>query len=328
MSVETTPNANFSALGGASPHETGDERYRLYRAEWEGRPRRFEPGEFPVHLDLEASARCNLNCTFCDKRPVLEPSAIGDLDYALFTRIMDEAAEHNLFSLKFSYRGEPLLHPRLPEMVAYAKARSVLDVYFNTNAMLLDENMAHRLIDAGLDRISISIEGTDPAAYEACRVGASFARVRANLEGLGRVRSQRGMATPRIRVQTVRLPGMDLEEYTRFWLTYADEVACVDFNDVHARRTGLVEDWACPQLWQRMTIAWNGQVMGCNNDDFQALCLGNAARRTVRDCWLDPVLQRARELHRAGKSHLVQACEGCPWRTTQILKLQAGRLHP
>ncbi len=34
-----------------------------------------------------------------------------------------------------------------PEMVKYAKEHGVLDVYFNTNAMFLDENMSRKLIE-------------------------------------------------------------------------------------------------------------------------------------------------------------------------------------
>lgn len=315
-------NANFTALGGASPHDRQDPAYQEYRRRWTEYPARFHTAAFPIHLDLEATSRCNLRCTFCDKLPLLGPEGLGDMDFGLFTRILDEAGAHGLASLKLSYRGEPLLHPRLADMVAYAKGKGVLDVYCNTNGMLLTEAKARALIEAGLDRISVSVEGTDPVAFERERVGARFDVVMRRLDDLLALRERLGVAHPRVRVQTVRLPGLDLEAYARFWSAHADETAAVDFKIVEDRRTALVHDgFACPQLWQRMTVEWDGTVLACNNDDFRRLSPGNAARRSIRDCWLDPDVVRARELHQQGRSHEVAACDGCPWRTTQIQKL-------
>ncbi len=323
--ASATANANFTTLGAGSAHDGHDAAYREYRRQWEENPRHFIVRDFPIHLDLEATNRCNLRCTFCDKLPVLTKDQIGDMDFGLFTRIIDEGREGGLCSIKLSYRGEPLLHPRLAEMVAYAKKSGLLDVYFNTNAMLLTETMAEALIDAGLDRISISAEGTDPAAYAAMRRGADFSRLLANVERLRAVRERRGVDHPRIRVQTVRLPEIDLAAYRRFWEPLADEVAALDFMDA-AHREALVDPtFACPQLWQRMTVEVGGSVNPCNNDDFRRLSPGNARERSIRECWHDPAVALAREAHRQGQSHLLAACRDCVWRAAQIVKNRAAR---
>jgi len=320
--VTATPNANFTSLSGTSVHQSTDERYLEYRRMWDENPRNFVVREFPIHLDIEATNRCNLKCTFCDKLPYLAPEDFGDIDYSLFTRIIDEGREKGLCSIKLSYRGEPLLHPRIADMVAYARKNGVLDVYFNTNAMLLTEAKAKALIDAGLNRISISVEGTDPKSFESARVGAKFDRIKRNAEMLKNLREQAGSSGPRIRMQTVALPGIDLEEYAGYWAPYCDETASIDYKEAEDRNTGLVAgNWACPQLWQRMTIEWDGRIMPCNNDDYRHLSPGNVKDMAVSDCWLAPRVQEARKLHMAGRSHEVAACNGCPWRTTQILKI-------
>lgn len=320
-SVIAEPNANFTALAGNSVHSSREPRYVEYRRRWMENPCNFVVGDFPVHLDIEATNRCNLVCTFCDKLPYLKPEDFGFLDFDLFKRIMDEGSEKNLCGLKLSYRGEPLLHPRLADMVGYAKKKGLLDVYFNTNAMLLSEAKARALIEAGLDRISVSMEGVDPAAYERERIGADFDVVKRNLERLLNLRAQSGLTYPLVRLQTVALPGIDLNEYARYWSAYADETAAIDYKEANDRNTSLVaEDWACPQLWQRMTIEWDGRIMPCNNDDYRYLSPGNVAAMSVMECWQSPVVQSARELHMHGCSHELLSCNGCPWRTTQILK--------
>jgi radical SAM protein with 4Fe4S-binding SPASM domain len=321
--VKSSPNSNFYSLGGSSVHASLTQEYQDYRRCWEENPANFILRDFPLHLDVESTSRCNLRCTFCDRRPLLTKGQVGDMEFSLFRRILDECQGGRLWGLKLSYRGEPLLHPDLVEMVAYAKARGVLDVFFNTNGMLLTEAVSLRLMDAGLDRISVSVEGTDPVAFERERRGAKFSRILANLDALISLRTKKGYDRPRVRVQTVRFPGLDLEEYKNFWLSHADEVAAVSYQDTRQRLEGLVcRDWACPQLWQRMSIAWNGAVMPCNNDDHGLLCVGNVKERSVASCWHDHLVQQARKLHREGQSHLVPACNGCAWRTAQIQKLK------
>jgi radical SAM protein with 4Fe4S-binding SPASM domain len=244
------------------------------------------------------------------------------MDYKLYRRIIDEGVENRLWGLKLSYRGESLLHPKVVEMVDYAKKRGILDVYFNTNGTLLTKGKCLRLIQAGLDRISVSVEGTDPVAFERERIGAKFYKILNNIDNLLELRQRENVSHPKIRIQTVRLPGIDLVEYKNFWESHCDEVAVVDFKDTKNRKLGMVHNnWACPQLWQRMTIEWNGAIMPCNNDDYRLLSPGNVKTKTVSSSWHDPMVNRARDLHRSGQSHLLKACDGCPWRTTQLNKI-------
>lgn len=316
------PNANFYSLAGISVHENRCPEYNEYRRCWMENPSHFILRDFPMHLDIESTSRCNLKCTFCDKLPLLRKEDIGDIDIGLYKKIIDEAAGHNLWAVKLSYRGEPLLHKDIVEMVAYAKKKGVLDVYFNTNGMLLTEQMCARLIEAGLDRISISIEGVDPRAFERERIGARFEVILKNIDSLLELRKKQMVSHPRVRIQTIFTSGFDPNEYREFWSAHSDEVAAVDYKDESHRKQGIEYDWACPQLWQRMTIEWNGAIMPCNNDDLYLLAVGNVKEKTVYECWHDQRVENVRNLHRRGQSHKVAACDGCPWRTTQIGKLR------
>jgi len=319
--IQPVPNANFTFLGGRSVTESNDPKYLEYRRQWFENPKNFIVSDFPIHLDVEVTNRCNLSCTFCDKLPLLTKDQIGTMDFSLYKKIVDEGEEKGLYSIKLSYRGEPLLHKQVAEMVAYAKKRGILDIYFNTNAMLLTKEVSLKLMEAGLHRISISIEGTDPVKFERERRGAKFYRIMRNVDALLELREQRGYEHPKVRIQTVRFPGLDLDEYKECWQSHCDEVAAIDYKEAVNRDTHLiVENWACPQLWQRMTIEWDGTIMTCNNDDLRLLTPGNVWEMSVEDCWHDSVVEVARKLHKQGKSHLLESCNGCPWRTTQILK--------
>ncbi|MBA4358749.1 MAG: hypothetical protein C0405_13600, partial [Desulfovibrio sp.] len=234
-----------------------------------------------------------------------------------------EGREHELCGLKLSYRGEPLLHPRIADMVRKAKDCGVIDVYFNTNGMLLTERLTAQLLEAGLDRISISVEGTDAKAFETARVGAKFERIKANAAALLEMRERRGLTFPQVRIQTVGLPGLDLTKYAAYWSSYCDQTAAIDYKDPttlpdHAQEA---PGWACPQPWQRLTVEWDGDVHPCNNDDQARALVGNARDMSIVECWQAPSVERLRLRHQAGQSHLVEACAGCPWRAAQVAKV-------
>lgn len=320
--VHVKPNANFYSLSGTAIREDQGGEYKEYRRCWIDYPSKFILRDFPMHLDVEITSRCNIRCTFCDKLSLLTNGQLGDMSMEMYKRIIDEASERKVWGLKLSYRGEPFLHKDVIEMIEYAKKKGILDVYFNTNGMLLDPNISERLIDAGLDRISVSIEGTDPVNFERRRIGARFDVIMKNVDNLMEIRRRKNADHPKVRIQTVRLPDLDMDAYKSFWVSHCDEVAAVDYKDERNRQKGFVYDWACPQLWQRMTIQWDGTVLPCNNDDFRMLSPGNVKEKTIYECWHYDNIEKVRSLHKRGLSHEVEACDGCPWRTAQIKKLQ------
>jgi len=243
-------------------------------------------------------------------------------------RILDEGGRNGLSSLKFTYRGEPLLHRDLPRMVRYAKDAGIMDVYFNTNGVLLSEPVIRDLIGAGLDRISISFEGYTREVYEKYRVGARFDQVVANVAMLREIREELGIARPLIRLQTVLVPELrgKEKEYASFWSARADEVAYLDMKaeEGNPDHTGIVDPWACPQLFQRMTITWEGTILPCVHDIYEWMAFGNVRETSIREAWRGSEEMRLRELHRAGNAHHIRACDRCPLRENEVRKLRAA----
>ncbi|OEH85497.1 hypothetical protein BHU72_05270 [Desulfuribacillus stibiiarsenatis] len=322
MSTNIKPNANFHSLSNTSVHDNMSPKYLEYRRKWIDNPKQMILEKFPLHLDIESTNLCNLRCTFCDKQSNIEKDGFGRMDFGLYKNIIDEAKQFGLYSIKLSYRGEPLLHPKIFDMITYAKESGVIDIYFNTNGMPLSDYTIDRLIDSGINRISVSVEGTDPIAFEEARVGASFDKIKENLVKLLAKRKERNSEYPKIRIQTVLLPGIDMEEYKTYWESFGDEVAAIDYKDENQVKPGKVaKDWACPQLWQRMTIGWDGTIFMCNNDDHNRIKLGNVANQTIYGNWNGTTMNEIRDKHKNGLSHCVHACNECPWRTAQLTKL-------
>jgi len=324
------PNANFHSATDRTVFDVRqDEQFVEYRRRWDEYPAKFIVGKFPIHLDIEGTAVCNLRCPFCATTFAnWGPDKPGFMDLSLFERIIDEGVENGLYSIKLSLRGEPLLHRKLPKMVAYAKEKGVIDVYFNTNATILDEKKINQLIDSGLDRISISFEGITKGVYEKYRVGSKYETVIQNIKRLRHIRDKLGLSHPQIRIQTVLLPELKdiFPQYVEFWKRVADEVAYLDArregpDDDHR---GLVADWACPFLWQRMVILWDGTLLPClmhGVSSFNLMSLGNVSEVSIKEMWQEKKVSQYREHHRSGQAHKLKTCDRCSYRAMELEKL-------
>ncbi|WP_164997909.1 radical SAM/SPASM domain-containing protein [Methanolobus psychrotolerans] len=304
--------------------DKNDPVFLEYRRKWKEWPENFENGDFPLHLDIEASSVCNLRCEFCEATIDNIGTRSGYMDIETFTKIIDEGVECGLYAIKLNSgaRGEPLLNKNIIKMVEYAKKKGIIDVYMNTNAVLLTKEMGYGLIKAGLDRISISFEGTDPAIYEKYRVGAKFEKVRQNILDFVELRNSMGSGNPKIRMQTVGVPEIlkDINKYVGYWSEIVDEIAFIDSKDYKNIKKSLVSDWACPYIWQRMMVTWDGTISVCGFDYSNDFNLGNVKSDSIREAWNGTEMEQIRNLHKKGMAHKVAICDGCSFRTTEIYK--------
>lgn len=129
----------------------------------------------PIEAFFEVAARCNLRCQMCaisydvaarvkdNRPPFFEP----DL-FARLRPIFPSLVRVYLFGL-----GEPTLNKHLPEYIAELTSLGV-EVWFNTNATLIDEEKAEAIARAGAECITVSIDGATAATYETIRRGAKF----------------------------------------------------------------------------------------------------------------------------------------------------------
>ncbi|MHB8163417.1 MAG: radical SAM protein [Methanoregula sp.] len=311
-------------IAGHSVVQRDDSRYKDYRKKWNEWPETYQYGDFPLHLDVEPTNACNLRCPFC--ATTYNNYTKGFMEEKIWKRILDEAGKNELNSLKFTFRGEPLLHKDLPRMVSYAKNAGILDVYFNTNALKLDESTIRDLLNSGLDRISVSFEGYSKEVYEKYRVGSTFETVVHNLELLKSIKEELGLKTPLVRIQTVLVPELEGKEneYAAFWTSKVDEVAYLDMKSEAGNpdHRGIHYDWACPMLWQRMTITWDGKILPCIHDIYEWDSFGKIGDVTIAEAWAGSQENHFRNLHRECNAHTIPRCDRCPYRESEIRKLK------
>lgn len=148
----------------------------------------------PVCLYLEVTNRCNLLCETCPRTfEALEPPA--DMDWALFTRIVDQVP--GLARAVLHGVGEPMLVRALPRMVRYLKERGVY-VLFNTNGTLLSPKRARDLIATELDELRVSLDAASPEGFLRVRGKPLFGRILSNLRAFTALQRELGATTPRV----------------------------------------------------------------------------------------------------------------------------------
>ena len=89
----------------------------------------------------------------------------------LFDKIIS-GLDQSIFYLTFYFQGEPYLHPGFTNMVKTAKSKKIY-VSSSTNGHFLDGKNARSTVESGLDKLIISLDGTDPASYSSYRIGGS-----------------------------------------------------------------------------------------------------------------------------------------------------------
>lgn len=106
---------------------------------------------------LRINGHCNMSCSFC-----FIDRTVPDLETEGLRRSIDQLAARHLDHLVLS-GGEPTLHPDLEGLIAHAKSRGFRCVEIQSNGVKLAERAyAERLVEAGLDKVTVSLHSADP----------------------------------------------------------------------------------------------------------------------------------------------------------------------
>jgi len=132
---------------------------------------------YPAKLFVEPTTLCNLKCRMCVKQSQGNGIVEGFLDPARL-QALNGILTH-LETIVFSGIGEPLMHPELENMVASARRGIPAESWIGlqTNGHLMDHRRATALIEAGIDKICISMDAASSRTLRLNRSGAEMAYV-------------------------------------------------------------------------------------------------------------------------------------------------------
>jgi len=146
-------------------------------------------------FQIEVTTRCLTRCVMCPRVALADRWQNMDMPWEIFQRIARafDFTQH----VHLQGWGEPLLHPRLFDMIASAKSAGCR-VGLTTNGMRLDLDTARRLLSLDMDLIAISIAGASRETHEGIRVGSDFPLILENVSQLLNLRAAQGGKGPKV----------------------------------------------------------------------------------------------------------------------------------
>lgn len=268
------------------------------------------PLSAPISLTVLASSICNLQCKYCvhgTGAPWLEKMQRNRpfFEFVTAKKLIDglkKACDNGapkLSRITYAGYGEPLLNPEISDIVAYTKQRQVCEeVVIVTNAVALTSELSDKLIDAGLDLIRISIQGTTAREY----LEQSGRQV--DIEKL--VRSiqyyySHKKAGQRVYVKIMNEQLKSDEQRATFLKMFedcCDEIAFESLAQVLANATeedidrfpkgintgSVAQMRICPLPFYSLHIMTDGSIATCCYYDHAAI-LGNVCQRSVHEVW-------------------------------------------
>lgn len=256
---------------------------------------------YSVHIDI--CSICNFKCIFCFQS---NPEAMkekgykyGSMSLDLFCKIADDLLQfkHKIRKVKIGLHGEPLLHPELPEMISYLKSKNVTEVIeLFTNGSLLNPELNKKIIDAGLDRINISVEGLTSEKYkEVTGTALNMKKFVENIKNLYEVRKNCKIY---IKVVDINFSQEDKDKFYNMFGDICDEIFVehvvpqwaeinkfdVDTIGMYGQKVDRYKE-VCPFPFMYLHFNFDGTTSPCTLDWGKQVLIGNASKESAKEIW-------------------------------------------
>jgi len=263
----------------------------------------------PVSLSIEPTTSCNLRCPECPSglRQFSRPQ--GRLSLQGFKDIIDPL-KSTLAYLLLYFQGEPFLNTDVVEMIKYA-SRNKIYTATSTNGHFLNDDQSCSIVESGLDRLIISLDGLDQDTYEKYRRGGELEKVLSGIRDLVKWKKQLRSSKPYIILQFLvfknnqnqipavkklaREMGVDkLELKTAQVYNFEDDTDLIPDIPKYSRYIkGKDGRWQlkkkirnrCFRMWSGAVITWDGRVVPCCFDKDAQHQLGTLDGSNFKDIW-------------------------------------------
>lgn len=290
------------------------------------------PLNTPFIIFIDPSDKCNFRCKFCPTGNVelmknTKGRNFGIINFDLYKKIIDDLKDfdNKIKVIRLYKDGEPLLNPNFPDMIKYAKDSGCVErVDTTTNASLLTKDLSKKIINAGLDRINISIEGMNPKQYlDFSRVKLNFNKLVENIAFFYENRNQCEMI---IKINGDIITENQKEEFYNIFGDIADGVniesvmSCwpefeLDNINVNYDRgiygNDIKEAIVCTYVFYSMSVNSSGVASACYLDWERKLIIGDTNKESIKDIWNSKAMNDLRKLFlmKQRKNHPI--CKDC-----------------
>ncbi|MDH4474562.1 MAG: radical SAM/SPASM domain-containing protein [Fluviicola sp.] len=263
----------------------------------------------PFAVSIEPTTACNLGCPACPSGLKAFTRPTGKLDLEQHEQWLEQLKKHT-FYINYYFQGEPFLHPQFLDLIRAAKKHRIYTAT-STNAHFIDAKKALEIVDSGLDRLIISIDGLTQETYSSYRVHGQLDKVIAASKHLVAAKRERKQQTPFLIFQFLVVKANEHEIDTLHELAHEigiDEIRfksaqvydyengneLIPDNERYSRyykkkdgtyRVKFKGGDHCWRMWSSAVLTWDGQVVPCCFDKDAQHTLGTLQTESFSTIW-------------------------------------------
>lgn len=290
------------------------------------------PLNTPFVVFVDPASACNFQCAFCPTghRDMIEETGRfqGVMKMDLFKKVIDDIGqfERPIKVLRLYKDGEPFLNKRLAEMIAYAKQSGVVEyIDTTTNGSLITPERLGPVLEAGLDKINISVDGMTNEQYKRFTgYDFDFARFVEQIKWLD---AHKGPCEVVIKIPGELITEAQRQEFYDTFGDYCDRIFIENFApcwpefDVEAL-TGVTitqgiyqhpisDTDTCPYIFYSISVNADGLVSSCFLDWGRKLIVGDVNQDSLKAIWHSEKLNELRLQHLEGRRKCLPVCSQC-----------------
>ncbi len=254
----------------------------------------------PLALSIEPINVCNLKCPECPTGLGVLTRAKGQIEFSKFQKILDNLSS-SVWHLNLYFQGEPFMHAQFCSLVKYARDAKKMVVSTSTNAQYITAQLADKIVDSGLDLLTVSFDGASQEVYEKYRINGSFDKVLDAVRYLKMAKEKKGSRYPLITAQFLVFKhnehqidafsqiayqlGVDKIDIKTAQLYPSDEISDRLTSYNHLSRYQLKNDgqvelkgqykYRCWKSWSSNVVTWDGKMLPCCFDKNADHVIGN-----------------------------------------------------
>lgn len=275
---------------------------------------------FPLVLNIEPTNACNAKCYYCAREQMISEQGVNFLSLDDFKSIIDQVGDDKLLMLNLHKDGEPLLNKNLPQMIQYAQDKDAAEmIHFNTNGILINSDIGRKVIEAGVDDITVSVDAAYEDTYKKFKGISGLEKLELDIKAAINYRDKIESPT-NIRVKIMEFAEVSTDELDLFhkkWDGVADEVQVTGIHswngavDVDVTDEQTEGRSPCPLLWYMLAVNSNGKVGLCSVDWDYSGVVGSIHEQSIKEIWNGEPLKTIRRAQLDGKWNCPKVCEDC-----------------
>ncbi|MEZ4087708.1 MAG: radical SAM/SPASM domain-containing protein [Candidatus Gracilibacteria bacterium] len=278
--------------------------------------------DLPYVDQMETTNRCNIKCVMCPRGQENHMTrAVMNMARPLFQKIIDqiddieeekkgrgiseadfradppqdlvwEGSVDDICNLRLHHFGSPILDPEIVDRVTYVKSNTGIGVHFSETASNLRTKKVKQLFDAGLDRLTIALDGTNAEEFYRVRgIKIDFDKVLRTVQEIIRLKIVSTYET-RLYVQLIQMKDAPKAKFIEEW-EKEPEIGIIhkpffpypDVSHDFVTSPDNVFNKKCKIPFTSVTVLADGRVVPCNSDYNGEHILGDLNTESLEKVW-------------------------------------------